>query len=42
LLLHCGPLGRSKLTKLKVKEEAAKKEKDALKQAMKKNHVILK
>ncbi|XP_020811342.1 DNA ligase 1 isoform X4 [Drosophila serrata] len=33
---------RSKLTKLKVKEEAAKKEKDALKQAMKKNHVILK
>ncbi|KRG07887.1 uncharacterized protein Dmoj_GI26237, partial [Drosophila mojavensis] len=32
----------SKLTKLKVKEEAAKKEKDALKQAMKKNHVILK
>ncbi|KAL7730029.1 hypothetical protein ACLKA6_009319 [Drosophila palustris] len=33
---------RSKLTKLKVKEEAAKKEKDVLKQAMKKNHVILK
>ena len=33
---------RSKLTKVKVKEEAAKKEKDALKQAMKKNHVILK
>ncbi|XP_016978297.1 glutamic acid-rich protein isoform X2 [Drosophila rhopaloa] len=33
---------RSKLTKIKVKEEAAKKEKDALKQAMKKNHVILK
>ncbi|XP_030373473.1 DNA ligase 1 isoform X2 [Scaptodrosophila lebanonensis] len=33
---------RSKLTKLKVKQEAAKKEKDALKQAMKKNHVILK
>ncbi|XP_016035174.2 DNA ligase 1 isoform X3 [Drosophila simulans] len=33
---------RSKLTKLKVKEEAAKKEKDALKQAMKKNQGILK
>nr|NP_001247050.1 sarcomere length short, isoform E [Drosophila melanogaster]AFH06368.1 sarcomere length short, isoform E [Drosophila melanogaster] len=33
---------RSKLTKLKVKEEAAKKEKDALKQAMKKNQSILK
>ncbi|XP_068157884.1 axoneme-associated protein mst101(2) isoform X2 [Drosophila tropicalis] len=33
---------RSKLTKLKVKEEAAKKEKEVLKQAMKKNHVILK
>lgn len=33
---------RSKLTKLKVKQEAAKKEKEALKQAMKKNHVILK
>ncbi|XP_033166828.1 FK506-binding protein 5 isoform X1 [Drosophila mauritiana] len=33
---------RSKLTKLKVKEEAAKKEKDALKQAMKKNQEILK
>lgn len=33
---------KSKLTKLKVKEEASKKEKDALKQAMKKNHVILK
>ncbi|XP_036340885.1 LOW QUALITY PROTEIN: FK506-binding protein 5 [Rhagoletis pomonella] len=33
---------RSKLTKIKVKREAAKKEKLALKQAMKKNHVILK
>ncbi|SPP88403.1 DNA ligase 1 isoform X4 [Drosophila guanche] len=33
---------RSKLTKLKVKEEAAKKEKDVLKQAMKKNQEILK
>ncbi|XP_026850851.1 glutamic acid-rich protein isoform X5 [Drosophila miranda] len=33
---------RSKLTKVKVKEEAAKKEKDVLKQAMKKNQVILK
>lgn len=33
---------RSKLTKIKVKEEAAKKEKTALKEAMKKNHVILK
>ncbi|XP_032596628.1 glutamic acid-rich protein isoform X6 [Drosophila grimshawi] len=33
---------RSKLTKIKVKEEAAKKEKDVLKQAMKKNHVLLK
>lgn len=33
---------RSKLTKLKVKQEAAKKEKEALRQAMKKNHVILK
>ncbi|XP_054747698.1 DNA ligase 1 isoform X2 [Anastrepha obliqua] len=33
---------RSKLTKVKVKREAAKKEKLALKQAMKKNHVILK
>ncbi|XP_017847350.1 glutamic acid-rich protein isoform X5 [Drosophila busckii] len=33
---------RSKLTKIKVKEEAAKKEKDVLKEAMKKNHIILK
>ncbi|XP_067644868.1 axoneme-associated protein mst101(2) isoform X2 [Eurosta solidaginis] len=33
---------RSKLTKVKTKQEAAKKEKMALKQAMKKNHVILK
>ncbi|XP_036233235.1 DNA ligase 1 isoform X3 [Bactrocera oleae] len=33
---------RSKLTKVKVKREAAKKEKLALKQAMKKNHAILK
>ncbi|XP_022216401.2 glutamic acid-rich protein isoform X5 [Drosophila obscura] len=33
---------RSKLTKVKVKEEAAKKEKDVLKQAMKKNQEILK
>lgn len=33
---------RSKLTKIKVKEEAAKKEKMALKEAMKKNHIILK
>ena len=33
---------RSKMTKMKVKQEAAKKEKQALKQAMKKNHVILK
>lgn len=33
---------RTKLTKIKVKRETAKKEKLALKQAMKKNHVILK
>ncbi|XP_061391087.1 troponin T, skeletal muscle-like [Musca vetustissima] len=33
---------RSKLTKVKVKQEAARKEKAALKEAMKKNHVILK
>jgi len=33
---------RNKLTRIKVKEEAAKKEKDVLKQAMKKNHVVLK
>lgn len=33
---------RSKLTKVKAKQEAARKEKAALKEIMKKNHVVLK